>query len=74
MLSPTRFHQIYRAGAQYDLWLSASFAVFTRVLLNWWLIGLISRGLGLPTRPPPDPHGIMFADFSGSVATISLLV
>jgi hypothetical protein len=74
MLSPSRFRRIFRASAQYDLALSAIFAVAPGVALVWWGMGLLSPLLGLAPPAPLDANAIMFANFFGTVVTIWAVV
>lgn len=70
MLSPTRFHQIFRASAIYDLSLSVPFAIAPGVALVWWAMDAIGQSLGLAPLTPLDPHGVMFANFFGTIVTL----
>ena len=74
MLTESQFHRIFRASAWYDLALSSPFAVAPGVALIWWLFNALHAFVGLPPMAPLEPHGMMFANFFGTVVTIWALV
>ena len=70
MLSPHHFHRIFRLSAFYDIALSSPFATVPGVAAVWWGLGALSQPLGLAPLSPLDAHGMMFANFFGSIVTL----
>ncbi|MFO0695925.1 MAG: hypothetical protein U0230_20350 [Polyangiales bacterium] len=74
MLERESFHRIYRASAWYDLWVSTPFALAPVVALVWPLFDLLQQRMTGRPLPPLDPHGMLFANFFGSVVLVWSLV
>lgn len=70
MINQNQLHRIYRASAIYDLVLSAPFAVAPGVWAVWAAMNTLSALAGLPALAPLDSHGMMFANFFGTIVTL----
>lgn len=70
MLSQPTFHRIFRASAFYDLVVSAPFALAPGVWAIWAGLNALTNAMGLQPLPPLDSHGMMFANFFGSIVTL----
>ena len=71
MLSTQAYRRVFRVSAWYDLIVTWPFAIPFTLALYWGgLLSWISALLGLPPLPALDVHGVLFANFTGSVVIV----
>lgn len=74
MFRESTFRRIVRASAWYDLLVTFPFAIAPGVSLVWPLFDALQRRMTGQALPPLDAHGMLFANFFGSVVVVWSLV
>lgn len=74
MLTPSRFHHIYRLSAWYDLAVSWPYATPLTLSLFWNLLSGAHDQLGLAALPALPVYAVLFGNFFGSVVIVWSLV
>lgn len=74
MFQQATFRRIVRASAWYDLLVTVPFAVAPGVTLVWPVFDALQRSMNGQALPPLDAHGMLFANFFGSVVLVWSLV
>ena len=70
MLTPSRYAQLYRLSAWYDLMVTWPYMTPLTLGLIWNALNTLHGATGLDPLPGLTPYGVLFANFFGTIVII----